>query len=584
MLLLFVLLVFALMGIAALTIDVGYAFLAQGQMQNATDSAAVEGARLRNYHQTIWYSSRARRSRVEETVRQVFDDDLHPHIGNGANSIEYPFEFGYELPADNNADSLRMSMGPAIKLVADGTSQGGNPHNIGATIITSLPNSTPTLDDFQYLDDPQVGLNPNNLQHGDMVSGKFQRISHAPGDGSAFTPFVEGPGYSRADFERADPDGAVPSAGNADIYESLGFLVRLRRIKQDYPADDTQGGGTGTGGTEVPKSSSHGATVPYIFGLGTAMHRFEGSSYNPRTDGISVRSTSIASSAPAFAVGYPPCSAQGIYNDNSNLGTRVMGHYGVFFDLGFWQAITVAASSSTQWNGVCYYAEIGAQGDLIFKGAMTCGTAPGSGEVPAPWVEEYKNDPVGTLGDRGNVIGDEVYPLSIEAFQYGTDRDNDGTVTAEDKALARCRWLGLTGPITGTFVGDARGYFGVYKNIVSTNPVTDQQENKLRVIGFGFGRATILLNAGPLGTEDYLVFGPGLPYPHLNVECWVAQDNASAHLQLALLKDELEVITPNEWAQVMTANQYFTYQSPAVNPNDYLNINRGAVLAATLVR
>ena len=55
-------------------------------------------------------------------------------------------------------------------------------------------------------------------------------------------------------------------------------------------------------------------------------------------------------------------------------------------------------------------------------------------------------------------------------------------------------------------------------------------------------------------------------------------------MQLALLKDELEVIKPEEWAQVMTANQYFTYRSVTSNPHDYTNINRGVVLAATLVR
>ena len=48
-LVLFVLIFFGLMGLAALVIDMGFARLAQRQMQTAADSAALEGLRWRDF-------------------------------------------------------------------------------------------------------------------------------------------------------------------------------------------------------------------------------------------------------------------------------------------------------------------------------------------------------------------------------------------------------------------------------------------------------------------------------------------------------------------------------------------------------
>jgi hypothetical protein len=243
------------------------------------------------------------------------------------------------------------------------------------------------------------------------------------------------------------------------------------------------------------------------------------------------------------------------------------------------------ADSAFPWNTTCYYAVI-EESNLIFKGATQCGGAPGTNNAPAPWVQEFIDLPIGVLGDRGNVIGDRVYPVSLSAFQNGADRDGDGNITDEDRAAARSRWVGLTDGALGTQTGDERGFFAIYKDIVYTDSQTGLTVSTPRVIGFGFGRAALFPPDEVNNTPAMLVFGPGLPFPHTSVDCWVAQDNASPHLQLALLKDELEVIKPEEWAQVMTANQYFTYRSlsPSSNPHDYTNINRGAVLAATLVR
>jgi hypothetical protein len=574
-LVLFALLVVALMGIAALTIDVGNAFLAQGQMQNATDTAAVEGARLRDYYQVNWMSNVGRRMRAEEMVRQTFDDDLHPHLRAGSDdtgtySLHYWLEPSSNLAEDANADNARFSLGPIIRVSNSTNSE----DNIGGVIVTNpAPGRNEISGSLSYLDDPRIAVNRANEPYGDMLSGRFN------GELSR----VEEPGtYLREDFMAAQLLSPSPSPNDVNSSESLGFLVRMRRLPaSDYPdpSIDTQDSDLAN------RKSSHGPSVPYIFGLGTGIHRSEGSGYNPRTDGISVRATAIASSAPAFSVGYPPYDGTSIYRDNCNLGTKVMGHYGVFLSLGFWSKLTSQgdALSPFPWNTTCYYAVVEGS-KLIFKGATQCGATPGSSDAPAPWVEEFINEEIGVLGDRGNVIGDRVYAVNLNAFENGADRDQDGNITDEDRAAARSRWTGITDGALGTQTGDERGFFGIYKGIVYTDPQTGTTVSTDRVIGFGFGRAALFPADEGSNTPAMLVFGPGLPSPHTTVECWVAQDNASPHLQLALLKDELEVIKPEEWAQVMTANQYFTYRSVTSNPHDYTNINRGAVLAATLVR
>jgi hypothetical protein len=570
-LLLFAVLVLALMGIAALTVDVGYAFLAQGQMQNASDTAAVEGARLRDYNYANWYSNRSRRSRVEEMVRQNFDDDLQPQLISSTDSeyaIEYFYEPSLNLAPDTNADAYRFGMGPIIKTKNPSPDSASDAqHNIGAIIEVNSP-------DDQYLEDPTLKPNQGNLPYGDMLNGKFDpTVPNLLG--------VESQNYQREDFAPADLEAFDSTNGDRDLFESLGFLVRLRRIRQDYPAENA-----------LSPAASHGPPLPYLFGLGTAMQQAPGSDYNPRTDGISVRSTSIAACAPAFSIGYPPCNNTTIYPDGSSLGTRIIGHYGVFFKQGFWEAITVGAGHP-QWNTTCYYAKIDDEGRLTLEGVSACGMAPGTPPPPASWVDALIGAEIGALGDRGNVIGDRLYRTNITEFRYGADRDRDGNVTDEDRAAARCRWIGLADGSLGGMAsnGDERGFFGVYKTIVSTNPQTGASEDIPRIIGFGFGRA-MLVPADPLaGTPARLIFGAGLPTPHLNVGCWVAQDNASPHLQLALLKDELEVIRPDEWAQVITAAHRFTYeiyepgdpQAEALR-YDYRNIRLGAVLAATLVR
>lgn len=553
-LLLFALLVLALMGIAALTVDIGYAVLAQSQMQNAVDTAAIEGARLRDYNVESWYSNRSRRSRVEEMVRQTFDDDLNP-----ISEIEYFYEPNLNLPGDSDQDRLGFAMGPRIALV------GGDPqNNIGALIEEQgLP----------YLDDPIIQPNQPNFPYGDMLSGTFDPLASA----------AENPDtYERADFLPADPNSYDPIAGNNDLYESLGFLVRLRRTKGDNALESLNG------------YSSRGETIPFLFALGTGIHQTPGAEYNPRTDGLTVRATAVAAAAPAFSIGYPPCREAAIYPDASVAGTRMVGHYGVMLSQQFWEAIT-EEPGHTLWTNYCYQAKLDPNtGKLTLQQVSGC--IFGSTPPPPVWAQPFLDDPnleIGWLADRGNVVGDRVYPLSLTAFQNGADRDADGDITPEDAAAARCRWIGLVDGTVfniGQEYGDERGFFGIYAPIEEPGPGSTTVQVR-RVIGFGFGRAVLTLGNVATGEPPLVTFGAGLPNPHQNVGCWVAQDNASPHMQLALLKEELDLISADVWGKVLRASHRFTFKNYDSDPEaalavryDYKNIRLGVVLAATLVR
>src|SRR5262245_33762078 len=134
--LLFVLLVLALLGISAVVIDLGMATLAQAEMQDAADSAAVEGVRLRDHSLPQGFSNLPRRRRVSELVRHTFDDDLHPTLG----LFTPP-----NIQPPDDADAGNFSAGPSITL-----SGGDATDNIGAIYNTTLDPA---------IDDPQLQIN-----------------------------------------------------------------------------------------------------------------------------------------------------------------------------------------------------------------------------------------------------------------------------------------------------------------------------------------------------------------------------------------------------------------------------------------
>src|SRR5262249_14596631 len=84
----FVLIVFALFAVLSLVVDVGYARLTQVQMQNAADSAAIEGLR-------------SGRPAASSLAREIFDDDLDP-----ANGDELQFGAGPVIDLNEGVTNL----------------------------------------------------------------------------------------------------------------------------------------------------------------------------------------------------------------------------------------------------------------------------------------------------------------------------------------------------------------------------------------------------------------------------------------------------------------------------------------------
>lgn len=206
-LLLFAALLFALLGIAALVIDLGMAIQARGQMQSAVETTALEG--LRGFDpDDPEATDEDSRSDARALLFQVFDDDLDP--GNG--------------------DLLHYGAGPVLSLTG-GIPLGDSSFHASALLTVPQPR---VYDPFDLAWPFQLNL--ENDSGGDMVRGVFKTASQ--GD-----PILhkEKGDYTRDDFEPAEDGPAL--------------LVRLRRSDE----------GSADG------SRSSGPVLPYLFGRGTMM-------------------------------------------------------------------------------------------------------------------------------------------------------------------------------------------------------------------------------------------------------------------------------------------------------------------------
>ena len=290
------LLVFALCAVLSMVIDVGYARVTQGQLQNAADAAAVEGLRRRNVGvrnaagqivDDAFASDCLRRAAANRVVRRMFDDDLDPSNGDP------DYQFG---------------AGPVVDLTDGVTS-------MHALQTISIPET--------HTYKPDLQMNQGNEVHGDMVSGRFCYTSDpVASEGSAhealdivcmepqrgvgaftrndFNPNGTAPGGPAALSECPAPDDTLPdpwplSGGSLTGVDHSAFLVRLRRSNELEEF----------GNQTEPAVASSGPALPLIPGKGAAIYGDVGPGYSVRRDGLTVRATAIAGVRPALHVGLP---------------------------------------------------------------------------------------------------------------------------------------------------------------------------------------------------------------------------------------------------------------------------------------
>lgn len=279
----FALTVFVLLGIAALTIDLGMALLTRRQMQTAVDTAALEGLRYRdetpassivNQLLDAPLADATDRDAVlqamkSEAVAANFpisctDGDLDqncPELRNyirrkaASRMIALTFDDNLDLSSTND-HAPQLGAGPIVRF-ENGIAIGLDGFEASQTLVIPEGGSA---DPRTYL--PRVPLNPTNLQKGNLVGGDYHSgLPHAETD----------------DFERGD---FTPSAGmSADS-----FLVRLARSSR--PDDSSVSG-----------SFEAGSALPWLFGR---MSLIQGGSKGME---LAVRATSIASAGTTGDVG-----------------------------------------------------------------------------------------------------------------------------------------------------------------------------------------------------------------------------------------------------------------------------------------
>lgn len=291
-LVMFAMLAWGMMALAALVIDMGMVRLTQRQMQTAADSAALEGLRFRDQVPSMLWNSKTptnfqqavmtqlgtqpdpttaagreqiRRVAASLMVSAIFDDDLNPSDVDTSGPTGQAGNWGAGPVFDLTGyvgTSASVAAGQLLTVPPAG-SRTYNPGQSGGIYSPLQTNYTSSGEQQLY---------------GDMVSGSYAYQSSFDDSHGAWTsyPYQEDPNYQRRDF--AASTTVTPGSDSA-------FLVRLRRLNtHDYQAGVDLADGV----------STHGPPLPFLFALGSTMHQNPNSGYSPRQQGVSVRATSIA--------------------------------------------------------------------------------------------------------------------------------------------------------------------------------------------------------------------------------------------------------------------------------------------------
>jgi len=187
-LVLFFMLLFGMLGLAALVIDMGFARLAQTEMQSVTDTAALEGLSQLSSPAGAGNPDGYRRQQAAAIASQVFIDP---------------------------SGSASYGAGPVV----DFSGGVGDPSLAASQLMT--PASPPTYQ-------PSLQTNDVNATNGDMVAGAYG--FNPAYDASQIAD--EDDNYNRRDF--------TPSTGTA-ASSSTAFLVRTRRTNDTGGLDQEAG-------------------------------------------------------------------------------------------------------------------------------------------------------------------------------------------------------------------------------------------------------------------------------------------------------------------------------------------------------
>ncbi|MBM82795.1 MAG: hypothetical protein CMJ78_19715 [Planctomycetaceae bacterium] len=260
----------ALIGVLALTLDFGFVMLSRRQMQTGVNTAAIEGLRGRGLANFDANNETLRRNNARNILQLTYDDDFdlstnNTTVGAGIDS---------SLIQGNGFQST--TIGPANTTLSENLANRAN--------FIFRPNN------FQ--------LNAANLDHGDMLVGRYQSNAVHSEDAA----------YLRPDF---DPTGTTA------------FLIRMRRTHNPAGLD------------EVTDVSSRGGGLPLMLARMSFLRAEDASApYSIRRDGVTVRATAIADSVPARSVGV----------SNMTLAPPIVGAAPISISLADWQALTVNTS------------------------------------------------------------------------------------------------------------------------------------------------------------------------------------------------------------------------------------------------
>jgi hypothetical protein len=290
-------LIFVLLGLAALVIDLGLATLARRQMQAAVNTAALEGLRFRDDLPKDWQDPTNAPPGLVATIGAGNWPQTPYRSGNVSPEWQDFREKARRWAASNVAgQALPLvpsgAAGPSNQVVQPGDTTGGIPipqfsggipfqgtsfsasqQYTGVAGAYYSPNSSTSA---RTLQPNYTSSQQRDATSGDMVSGKY--------DSTSSTHTEDRTTYSRSDFT-PNTDG---SSTTSDPDSS--FLVRMRLSSEGYDGSDAV--------------HTSGPTVPYLFGRArTAGGPNPAATWNSIGNGITVRATAIADGRPVMSVG-----------------------------------------------------------------------------------------------------------------------------------------------------------------------------------------------------------------------------------------------------------------------------------------